>query len=248
VFDYKTTLKTPVSLTLDGALDGISHCWEVFMGATGKCYYEEMKEMTEVATQLIISGLTVVLKTPGDVEARHALGLATDIGGYAIMIAKKNDKSGVVEKGGTNGGHLGSYQLTKYLSHGRACAVLNPYYTVLFADATEPQNRVMGAIYQEAGFIGKDVDLSKLKGKELGRAVAEGMIAFSKQINFPATLKDAGVPESQLDIMAAASKNPQVKSKLMNMPTPMDVEKGEIDSLMFPTLKAAYSGDLSLIP
>jgi len=38
--------------------------------------------------------------------------------GYSIMVR------------GTNAGHLGSFSLVDILSHGRACAVLNPYYTI----------------------------------------------------------------------------------------------------------------------
>ncbi len=57
--------------------------------------------------------------------AREALCLATDLGGYAIML------------GGTNGGHLTSFSLVDILTHGRACALMNPYYTVFFAPAVE---------------------------------------------------------------------------------------------------------------
>jgi alcohol dehydrogenase len=48
--------------------------------------------------------------------------------------------------------------------------------------------------------------------------------------------------------MLTAAKNPQLKSKLQNMPTPMDAEKGDVDRLMRPVLEAAFTGDLSLIP
>lgn len=246
VFDYKITLGAPKALTLDGGLDGISHCWEVFMGATGKCYYEEMEEITQVGVGLIVENLPKVVEEPDNLKARVALGLGTDLGGYAIMISKLNPDTGVVEKGGTNAGHLGSFQLIHYLSHGRACAVLNPYYTVLFAKAIEPQNRVIGPIFQEAGFIDKDVNLEKLKGRQLAETVAKGMIAFSRSIGFPTTLKEAGVPQQQIDVMVEAAKNPQLKMKLQNMPTPMDTK--DVDTLMRPTLEAAYSGDLSLIP
>jgi alcohol dehydrogenase len=248
VFDYGITLNTPLGLTLDGGLDGIAHCWEVFMGATGKVYYEEIKQITIAAVSLIVGALPVIVKDRGNLAARVALGMGTDLGGYAIMIQKKNEATGAVEKGGTNGGHLGSFQLINYLAHGRACAVLNPYYTVLFANAIEDQNRTVGPIFQRAGFISGGVDIAALGGRALAEAVARGMIEFSKSIGFPATLKDAGVPESQIVVMAAESKNPQLKMKLQNMPAPLDVEKGDIDSKMKPTLEAAFTGDLSLIP
>jgi len=248
VFDYGITVNTPMALTLDGALDGIAHCWEVFMGANGKIYYDDIKQITVAAMSLIVNALPAVVKDPKNAEAREALGIGTDLGGYAIMIAKRNEATGAIEKGGTNGGHLGSFQLIKYLPHGRACAVLNPYYTVLFADAIEDQCRTVGPILQEAGFIPKDMKLSKLEGRDLAEAVAEGMIGFSMSIGFPATLQDAGVPATQIDVMIAESKNPQNKMKLQNMPTPLDVEQGEVDSKMLPTLQAAFTGDLSMIP
>ncbi len=123
VFDYGITLGAPEGLTLDGGLDGIAHLWEVFMGATGHDYYEKVKEIAVEGIKLIVENLPKAISDPMDLNARVALGYGTDLGGYAIMI------------GGTNGGHLGSFSLVDVLSHGRACAVLNPYYTVLFAPA-----------------------------------------------------------------------------------------------------------------
>ena len=248
VFDHRVTLGAPQALTLDGGLDGIAHCWEVFIGATGKCYYEEIKEITQIGIELIVENLPQAVRKPDNLQARIALGLGTDLGGYAIMITKQNPDTGVVQRGGTNAGHLGSFQLTHYLTHGRACAVLNPYYVVAFARAIEPQNRVVGAIFQRAGFIAGDVDWEKLERHTLAETVAKGMIAFSRTLGFPTTLKETGVPQEQIEVMVEAAKNPQLKMKLQNMPTPMDVERGDVDTLMRPTLEAAYSGDLALIP
>ncbi|RKY59819.1 MAG: iron-containing alcohol dehydrogenase, partial [Candidatus Latescibacterota bacterium] len=158
---------------------------------------------------------------------------------------KLNPETGEVESAGTGAGHLGSYQLVRYLPHGRACAVLNPYYTVLFGEATEKQNRVLGEILQRAGFV-EGVDLGKLGGRRLAEVVAGGMIRFSKSIGFPTTLKEAGVPPEQVEVMAEASKDPQVRMKLKNMPVPLDVE--DVDRFIRPTLLAAYEGDFDLVP
>lgn len=233
VFDYKITLDSPMSLTLDGGLDGIAHAWEVFMGAAGPTY-ERVKEVAQLCIQLIVYGLQRVKKEKRDLEGRTALGIGTDLGGYSIML------------GGTSGPHLGSFSLIDILSHGRACALLNPYYTVLFAPVIQDQLRTVGVIFKEAGYIKEEI--KNLEGRNLGLAVAKGMIAFARDLSFPTTLKEAGATREHLDRMLVAAKNPQLKMKLQNMPTPMDAEKGDVDRLMKPVLEAAFAGDLSLIP
>ncbi|NWG01304.1 MAG: iron-containing alcohol dehydrogenase [Syntrophaceae bacterium] len=233
VFDYKVTLDSPISLTLDGGLDGIAHSWEVFMSTIGPSY-EKVKKIAELSIRLIVGGLQRVKKDSKDIEGRIALGLGTDLGGYSIML------------GGTSGPHLGSFSLIDILSHGRACALLNPYYTVLFAPVIQDQLKIVGAIFRESGYIEKEIE--RLSGRDLGVAVAKGMMSFAKDLNFPTTLREAGATQEHLQRMLEAAKNPQLKMKLQNMPTPMDAEKGDLDRLMKPVLEAAFSGDLSLIP
>lgn len=233
IFDYSVTYSAPIDLTLDGGFDGIAHCWEVFMGATGQSSYKKIKEITVLATQLIVNSLPNIKKNPNDSEAREAIGLGTDLGGYAIMI------------GGTSGPHLGSFSLIDLCSHGRACSLLNPYYTVLFAEAIQDQLISIGEIFKDAGYI--HTDLEKIKGRELGLTVAKGMIEFSKSLGFPTTLSEIGATNEHLEKMLSAAKNPQLKMKLQNMPRPMDSDKGDIERLMKPTLEAAFSGDLETI-
>jgi len=233
VFDYDVTVSSSKALTLDGGLDGISHMWEVFMGASGRDFFDQVADICATGMELIVNNLPKAVENPDDLEARTALGLGTDLGGYAIMV------------GGTNGGHLGSFSLVDLLAHGRACAVLNPYYTVLFSSAIQKQLAVAGRIFHGAGYMD---DPSALSGRELGEAVANGMLAFSKSIEFPATLSEAGATQDHIERMLSAAKNPQLASKLMNMPVPMDSARGDIDTYMRPTLEAALSGDFSSIP
>jgi len=230
VFDYGITVGAPEALTLDGALDGFAHLWEVFMGATSKDYYERVKEVATVGFSLIISNLKPALKD--DVDARVALGLGTDLGGYSIMV------------GGTSGPHLGSFSLVDILSHGRACAILNPYYTVFFSPNIRDQLLSVGSIFQKAGYIGKSLDLEELGDRELGEVVAEGMLRFNRSLGFPTTLKEAGATSTHLKRMLEAAKDPQLKMKLLNMPVPLDPEKRDIDKYMKRVLKAAFTGDL----
>jgi alcohol dehydrogenase class IV len=203
------------------------------MGTSGPAY-EKVKEVAELSIRLIVYGLQKIKKDKRGLEGRTALGLGTDLGGYSIML------------GGTSGPHLGSFSLIDILSHGRACALLNPYYTVLFAPVIQDQLKVAGAIFKEAGYIKEEI--KNMSGRDLGLVVANGMIAFAKDLNFPTTLKEAGATREHLNRMLTAAKNPQLKSKLQNMPTPMDVEKGDVDRMMKPVLEAAFTGELNLIP
>ncbi len=232
LFDYEVTYSTPPGLTADGALDGISHSLEVLYGAIGKPYYDKVEEIAGVCISLAVNYLPRAIDNPKDKEAREALCLATDLGGYSIMI------------GGTNGGHLTSFSLVDILPHGRACAIMNPYYTVFFAPAIERPLRIVGKIYQEAALTGADIEA--LKGRDLGVAVAEAMFELAQRIGCPTRLSEVeGFSRQHIDRALAAAKNPQLKMKLQNMPVPLKAEM--IDEYMGPILEAARDGNLALI-
>ena len=232
VFDYAVTHSEPLSLTADGALDGVAHALEVLYGAAGKPHYAKVAEIAAESIGLVVNYLPRVMQNPADEEGREALCLATDLGGYAIMV------------GGTNGGHLTSFSLVDVLSHGRACAMMNPYYTVLFAPAIEAPLKLVGKLYRDAGLT--DADIEELRGRELGVAVAKAMLAFSRRIGFPTTLDEVeGFSQAHIDRALAAAKNPQLKMKLQNMPVPLTADM--VDEYMGPVLEAARDGDLSLI-
>jgi alcohol dehydrogenase len=232
LFDYDLTKTMPPALTADGALDGLAHALEVLIGAVGKPYYDKMVEVGSEAIRLVVNYVERAVKDPHDTEARTALGLATDLGGYAIML------------GGTNGGHLTSFSLVDILSHGRACAIMNPYYVVFFAPAVEEPLRIVGKIFQEAGLT--DANIDTLSGRELGMAVAKAMMELSRRIGFPTTLEEVpGFTQEHIGRALAAAKDPQLKMKLENMPVPLTSEM--VDEYMAPILEAARTGDLSLI-
>jgi alcohol dehydrogenase class IV len=165
-------------------------------------------------------------------EARQALGMATDLGGYAIMT------------GGTHGPHMTSFSLVDLAGHGTACGLMNPYYAVFFAPAIEKQLRLAGNIFKKYGYTSDNFD--NLKGRELGIAFAKGMIAFGKAINAPTTLQE--LPKwnnGYVDKILTAAKDPQLDMKLKNMPIPLSAAK--VDEYMGPIIRAAANGDLSII-
>jgi alcohol dehydrogenase class IV len=201
----------------------------VLYSAVGKPEYERAADIAAAGISLVVNYLPTVLAEPYDRFGREALGLATDLGGYAIMI------------GGTNGAHLTSFSLVDVLPHGRACGLLNPYWTVFFAPAIEAPLRMVGDIYRAAGYTSAQIE--KLAGRDLGLAVAEAMIAFAAAVGFPTRLADVpGFSDEHITRALAAARNPQLKSKLENMPVAMTAEM--VDDYMGPVLQAAKTGEL----
>lgn len=231
MFDYSLTITQPWILTVDGALDGISHCLEVLMGIPD-ALYEKVEQICLTGIELIVSNIKTVMKEPQNIEAREAIGLGTDLGGYAIMI------------GGTNGAHLNSFSMTDILSHGRACALMNPYYVVFFSTVIKQRLKKVARIYKKAGYIEEDIE--NMMGRELGIALAKGMIRLSKTLNFPIILKDVpGYTENHKKKCLEAAKDPKLESKLKNMPVPMS--SMDVDLYMRLVLEAAECGDMNLI-
>ena len=232
LFDYEVTVSAPPELTADGAWDGLSHSLEVLYGAVGSSHYHKAAEMAKETIRLVLEYVERAVRTPTDIEARTALGLATDLGGYAIMLS------------GTNGAHLTSFSLVDILSHGRACGVMNPYYTVFFAPAIEDPLRMVGQLFRDAGLTEADIDA--LAGRSLGVAVAQAMMELSRRVGFPTALNQVeGFSEEHIKRALTAAKDPQLRMKLENMPVPLTVEM--VDTYMGSVLEAARVGNLSLI-
>jgi alcohol dehydrogenase len=231
LFDYSLTTSMTHDFTLDGAFDGIAHGLEVFFGA-GAEHFAKISKIARVSIELIIGAVERAAADGNDLQARESLGLGTDLGGYAIMV------------GGTNGGHLTSFSLVDILSHGRACAIMNPYYTIFFGPAIQPQLRMLAEIYRKGGLIADNA--SSLDGRKLAEAVAEAMIRLARRVGFPTTLGEiGGFGEGHIQRALTAAKNPQLEMKLKNMPVPLG--PAMIDDYLEPVLRAAEAGDFSLI-
>lgn len=221
----------PKGMTLDGAFDGIAHCLEVFCGISPE-KYELTKEIAEVGIGLVVGNMEKVIADPKSDEGKEALGLATDLGGYAIMV------------GSTNGAHLTSFSLVGIASHGKACAAMKSCYMVFFAAVVEDQLQVVGEIYLRHGYIKAGLD--KVRGKDLGLAVAEGMTNLSRKVGFPTTLSEfLGFTDEHIERAMMAAKNPQLEMKLKNVRVLLDATL--VEEHVRPILLAAKTGDFSLI-
>lgn len=231
LFDYSLTKSMSPDFTCDGAFDTLAHCLEVYYGAP-PAVFPKAESIALTGIELITAYLKKTVDSPSDSEAREALGLAADLGGYAIMV------------GGTNGAHLTSFSLVDILSHGRACALLNPYYTVFFAPAIRLHLIKLDALLSRYSLT--DTPSPSLSPLELGKKVADALITLSRSVGFPTTLKEIpGMTESHIKKALEAAKNPQLEMKLKNMPVPLTADM--VDEYMEPILRAAYTGDFNLI-
>jgi alcohol dehydrogenase len=234
LFDYRATVTMQADFTMVGAFDGICHLLEVYFGTPA--HHELIGTVSEVAQtglELIISSLSGTLKQPACERLRENIGLGTDLGGYAIML------------GSTNGPHLNSFSLVDVMDHGKATALLMPYYACFFAPAIEDKLRQAGRIYQEYGYV-EAADLHELQGRKLGETVARGMAALAASVGFPTSLDQVeGFQPAHVERMLAAAKDPALSTKLEAMPIPMTAE--DVDRYMRPILEAARAGDFSLI-
>ncbi len=231
LFDYNLTQTMSDSFTADGAFDGLAHCLEVYYGASPDSF-EKIQEIALTGIELILSSLQNAIADPLDMEAREAIGLATDLGGYAIML------------GGTNGAHLTSFSLVDILSHGRACALLNPYYTVFFAPSISRQLQKLSTLLVKHRFMDKTP--STFEGQDLGLAVAQAFIKLSRSVGFPTRLEGIkGMSRSHIEKALSAAKSPELEMKLKNMPVPLTSTM--VEEYLSPVLEAALTGNFSLI-
>ncbi len=229
LFDYETTISMPLSVTVDGILDAFSHTFEVFCKQEGKTY-ELAKELMVCTLDLLLEYAPVLVKDGCNIQAREAVSLASDLGGYAIMI------------GGTSGAHMTSFSLVELVGHGTACGLLNPYYAVFYQKAIQKQLQVVHAVFASHALCTAE----HKEGGELAIDTALEMMAFFRYLGAPVALNQIqGFSETYIEKAITAAKDPQLAMKLKNMPVSLDAERVEI--YLRPLLRASATGDLSLI-
>ncbi len=235
LFDYNATRTMSAEFTKVGAFDGISHLMEVYLGMPeGNEHSARVAEIALTGLELIVSSLPGALRTPESEELRSNLGLGTDLGGYAIMV------------GSTNGPHLNSFSLVDLMDHGKATALLLPYYVCFFAPAVRDRLLEIGRLYRKYGYIELSSKLRELEPTELGLTVAKGMAEMAASVGFLTRLDEIdGFGEEHMQRMLSAAKDPSLSSKLQGMPIPMTSE--DVDAYMRPLLEAARTGDFSRI-
>jgi alcohol dehydrogenase class IV len=130
-------------------------------------------------------------------------------------------------------------------THGRATAVLNPYYLVLFSPAIQRQLNELAIVFCREGYL--DRDPSALSGRDLALAVATAMQALQTDLGMPTALEKFGeFSAAHIGRAVTAAQNPQLEMKLKAMPVPMDAAM--VERYLRPALEAAAEGTLDKTP
>ncbi len=235
LFDYDATATMSREFTAVGAFDGMCHLLEVYLGVPpGDPRLGLVQRIALVGLELIIASLPQVLRDPASRVLRENIGLGTDLGGHAIMV------------GSTNGPHLNSFSLVDVMDHGKATAILAPYYACFFAPAVPDRIARVGEVYQRYGYLDSRHDLASADPGEAGLLVAEGMMHLARTVGFPTSLGQVpGYTDAHEQRVLSAAKDPALASKLQSMPVPMGPD--DVDRCMAKILRAARQGDLSVI-
>jgi len=226
-FDYAETTSMDPAFTTTGAMDGLGHLVEVYLGFDGESdQFDLVEKIVLTGFELIINALPVVLDNPGNITSRAHLGLATDLGGYAIML------------GSTNGPHLNSFSLVDLMDHGVAVGILNPYYTYFFSEAVPERVHKLNLILNRAGYLEDSHAF-----KSVGAAYVYAIHNFMDRVGAVTKFSDIkGFDMLHVEKMLDAAKDPQLAVKLKAMPIRMSSE--DVDVYMKSILDSAFLGSL----
>jgi alcohol dehydrogenase class IV len=179
LIDPELTLTMPRGVTASTGLDALSHCTEAVLSNNANV-------LTDAAAfegiGLIVNNLPRAYEDGGDREAREAMSLAALLGGISLSARMVY-------------GHSVAYTIaTKYnLPHGVSCAIPLPYVIVRYSEACREK---MGRLAQAYGVeAGPDP-------KATGVAIAEKVRCMISGFGLPTTLKELGVGEDELRVLA----------------------------------------------
>ncbi len=188
VVDPDLTLTLPLKVTAAGGLDALSHALE---GYWSKNHQPICDLLAKEAARLFFTHFPTVCRTPGDRTARTGMSQAALLAGLAFQLPK----NAMV--------HACSYPLSSqfHLPHGTACAFTLEFAVRHNAPALNGRLEEL-AVY--CGLSGVDELVARIvEAKRLG--------------GLPRTLAEAGIPETAVEELIAASFHPLMN----NNPAPV---------------------------
>lgn len=186
LLDPQLTRSLPQHVTAATGLDAFCHCIETYISRKTNPFAQMFALR---GLKLISENLRRAYADGSDMEARENMLLAAFYGGVAITASS------------TVAVHALSYPLGGRfrIPHGVSNAILLPFVMEYNMDAI-PQH--VGPI---AGAMG--IDTRELTAGEAGKKVVEAIFALTADMKIPASLKEFGVKENDLEFLTVSAGN-----------------------------------------
>lgn len=202
IIDYELTLSKPERLTVDNALDTLTHGIEAYVSTKASLFSDRI---ALDCMRLVGQYLKIAAKDGGDHEAREGLMLAATMGGIAFTNASICLVHGMSRP-------LGSFF---HVPHGLSNAMLLPYITSFSLKQSLPR---YADCSRAIGFAAVN-DSNEVAANKL----VDGLYAYLEDLKIPSISEfgvDLGEFEEKLDSMAedalrsgAPNLNPRVPNK-----------------------------------
>jgi alcohol dehydrogenase len=179
ILDPEVTVSQPVKVTAITGIDALSHAVESYV-CNARNQVSQM--FAREAWQLLEANLEIVLRTPGDLDARAAMQLGAFLAGTAI----ENSMLGVA--------HACANPLTAHygVTHGIAIGILLPHVVRFNASA-------VGPLYWE---LSEQAGLANGDGGSPADGIASRITELLRVADLPTTLTEAGVSDGILPLLA----------------------------------------------
>jgi len=181
ILDPLLTVDLPPHLTAATGMDALSHAVEAITSSQREPIADALGLH---AIRVISRWLPTAVKSGADVNARGHMLVAATMAGAAFSNAQVGLVHAIAHTVGARHG----------VHHGLANAVAMPYVMRFNnTDVAEQQNTIADAL---------GVDTRGMPVEQAGLAAADAVARLNAELGLPATLKDAGVPEDDLEACA----------------------------------------------
>jgi alcohol dehydrogenase len=180
IVDPELTIGMPPRLTAVTGMDTFAHALEAYTGRPNML----SDLLAEKAMEMVTQNLPKVVKNGSNIETRTNMSFACLLAGMAFSDAP------------CHFGHAFAHTLgsSHHIPHGIGCAIAQPLVVEIVADLMPQKVRHVGKL------MGLKLSDS-LFPEELGKQVADRIIAFNKEIGIP-TMKELNIKESDLASLA----------------------------------------------
>ena len=179
--DPALTVSMPPKITANSGVDALSHAVEAVLSMDASPLTDALAFQ---AINLVARNIRTAYREGSNIEARSAMHLAATVSGIAFTNARL-----VV-------GHSISQTFAPIFSipHGQSCAMALPY-AMEFYLSTIPERLALVAIAMDESAVGLEAEEAAKKAVRTVRKLVE-------DLNIPLSLKEVGVPEEKLSMLA----------------------------------------------